>query len=264
MEKERKMKRTKREEEIDERFAYQGVPISKILTYVKKEDLIDIFGWDGYKTVIRQVQGNDPTRKVLLREIKSFISNSPELVAQIKEFVGIGGFYKKYMESAERLRARRSDVNYEKNAQIREFMRTPKKKYVGCLATKLKPEDFGDCLKEYDDPKKHYEKYGIIPYGKLRQDVSDKLRVQGRYNDADVLQMPVKAQISDLPRGLKQFYREHKEKYHQYMEEAEEVGRFLRNMERIIKNERDTEKRKQLWKDVLDYAQSPIEHIEVD
>jgi hypothetical protein len=256
------MKRVKREEQQkDERFLYQGVPVIKILNYVKKDDLIDIFGWDTFKRIVGHLQAGDPTKKVLLRDIKNLIATSPDLSKQIKEFAGIGGYYQKYIENSNKLREKR---NPEKNNKVRELMRLPKKQYVGCLATKSNPEDFSTCFQQYDDPTKKYARNSIIPYQKLRQDVADKLQRQGRVTEAALVQPGAKAHITDLPRGLRQYYKEHKEQYRQFMEESEELSRFLRSMERIIKNEKDAVKRKQLWENIMEYARNPTEPIELD
>jgi hypothetical protein len=97
--------------------------------------------------------------------------------------------------------------------QRNDLMRVPNKKYLGCLATRINPEDYEYCLHEYDNPNEHYEKSKLVPnINALRETVYSKAVARGDQAAARALQLPDKAKISYLPAGLHSFYENHPDK----------------------------------------------------
>jgi len=60
------------------------------------------------------------------------------------------------LNSEERLEKR------TKNMQASKIMKSAKRKYVGCIATKTSLEVYEECLDEYSNPIENYEKISIV------------------------------------------------------------------------------------------------------
>ena len=106
-------------------------------------------------------------------------------------------------------------------------MREPRRKYTGCLATKLTPDDYTYCLQEYNNPQEKYEKYKLVPNNALRETRYWKAISEGNEQEAKLLKLPEKAKISYLPMGLFAYYEQHPERYQAYIEELATQKKFL-------------------------------------
>ena len=81
-------------------------------------------------------------------------------------------------------------------------MKSARKKYVECIATKTSPKVYKEYLDEYNNPVENYEKISIVPYNVLRQKQYENELELGNSQRTRVLKLSEKAKISYLPKGL--------------------------------------------------------------
>jgi len=98
--------------------------------------------------------------------MKRYIFKHPEYLKWFKRSLVVVCLYDDYVKKANSVKGVEKQT---KNLQALKIIKTAKKKYVGCIATKMLSKVYEDCLNEYNDTAESYEKYSIVPYNALRQ-----------------------------------------------------------------------------------------------
>ena len=92
-------------------------------------------------------------------------------------------------------------------------MTTPRKRFVGCVATKLDADDYSSCLDEYDSPE--FDNIKLVP-------PSLKQRVYENSTDSRVKAIMAPSVIgktlSDLPSGIRSYMVSHPAQFKTYFD----------------------------------------------
>jgi hypothetical protein len=93
-------------------------------------------------------------------------------------------------------------------------MTEPRRRYQGCLATRLKPTDYEHCLDKYDD-----EAYGNIQL--VPPSPAQRVYDKGDAATRGVLEQKLSRKtntFSDLPNGLRSYISKHQDEFKTYYE----------------------------------------------
>ena len=179
---------------------------SKLLHYVKKQDLINLITPPTYvnlETQLFRETGVKPT----LKDIKSYLATQSDFIANLRQNeVGINAFAS-YLEARGRLTA----IDRSRLVEIRRGMSLPRRQYIGCLATKLKPEDYTDCLGNYDNGS--FDNIKIIPAA-LKNRVYDN--TQNLALKTALAPTVSRGMLSSIPQGLKSYIASNPLEFKQY------------------------------------------------
>jgi hypothetical protein len=137
---------------------YDTIAPSKLLNYVKKADLVQFITSEKYQQLENQLRQELGKEKITLKDVKKFLSTQEEFVDSIKNDVLGHQAWEKYKQAVQRMRD--PSMVQRRNA-VRKGMTQPRRRYLGCLASKLEPDDYKGCLDTYDDEK--YERFQLVP-----------------------------------------------------------------------------------------------------
>lgn len=199
---ESKMDIEQRVEKVD----INSIVASKLLNYVRKAELQQILTPMGYANLSTQLQqqlGNDPT----LKDIKQFLSTKDDFVGNLRNSAIGQQAFQRYVTAVGRLQG----INRAQMLEVRRGMAEPRRRFVGCLAIKIKPDDYRSCLDNYNS--KEFENVKLIPSA-LKQRVfqntpNDKLK-------AALAPSINKGRFSDLPSGLRHYISSNPDEFKRY------------------------------------------------
>ena len=107
-------------------------------------------------------------------------------------------------------------------------MTKPRHRYLGCLATKIQPEDYEDCLENYDNP--DYDNIGLVP-SRLHQRVYEN----GDDKTKGLLGPTIENKsFSDLPTGLKHYMSSHPSEFKNYYNQRRHELGLMRSVLRNL------------------------------
>lgn len=176
-----------------ELVSLQNISSSKLLNYVVKAKLKTLIDPDKYAEIETQLKLSLGKDKISLKDMKQYLSKNEEFMDILRQHQIGADAFTKYLRAAGRLQ----NIDRNHATQVRRTMTRPRSRYLGCLASKIQPDDYADCLDKYDSPK--YDKIGLIP-NKLRQRVYDN----GDQSVKALLGKSVEGRrFSDLPSGLR-------------------------------------------------------------
>ena len=168
----------------------------KLLHFVKKDELEKFVGKVAYDEMYLNLQARLGKSKVTLRELKDAWARNDSFVGAVRTSPLGSTAFQRYATAASRLQGLARDRGQE----VRKVMAEPRRRYLGCLATKIQPEEYQACLDEYDYPA--FDKIKLVP-------PSLKSRVYERTSDAHtrtVLAPSVSGKsFSDLPSGIRHY-----------------------------------------------------------
>ena len=195
---------------------------SKLLNYVQKDALIAFVTPIKYNEVEQRLRTSLNKSKVNLKDIKK----RADFIALLRKSNTGSGAFVKYNAAADRLRA----MDRTQGTAVRKVMAEPRRRYQGCLATRLKPTDYEHCLDNFND--EAYDNVGLVP-SSLTQRVYDN----GNASTRNVLQQKMQQKtntFSDLPNGLRSYISKNPDQFKEYYEQrCHEVGLLkavLRNL----------------------------------
>lgn len=191
---------------------------SKLLNYVRKAELQELLTPIGFANLQGQLQqqlGDQPT----LKDIKQYLSGQEAFIAKLKQSEIGDQALQRYQDAVTRLK----QVDRDKLLEIRKGMIEPRRRYVGCLATKLKPEDYRDCLDNYDSSE--FDTVKLIPSA-LKQRVfqntrNDKLK-------AALAPSINNTKFSDIPSGLRHYINSNPGQFQKYYEERRQEMNLIK------------------------------------
>ena len=228
-----------------------GANLSLLLRYAKRDDLIQFLGFNEFKAMERYIKEHDPQGKFSLTKLKKQLKDDPDLFGNRLEGFISHVYRNNYIPAIEKQNSREGIEKRALRKERSKLMRMPRRKYLGCIATRVNPDDYGYCLTEYDNPNEQYEKYKMVPNNALREQVYSKALARGDAAASRALQLPEKAKISYLPNGLQTYYRAHPARYDAYLYELGTQKKFLEAVRTSIAKGLTVEDRERLRGRVL-------------
>jgi hypothetical protein len=204
------------------KYSLETLPSKTLLHYMKKEELVKMLPAATVADLQRQAtaEGSKLTAKFL----KNALQSNPNITLQLRNSPLGAQAYQKYVANYQRITA--PDVR-AKSQQVRREMVEPRRGFAGCIATKIDPNVYKECAESYDNPE--YQSVSIIPSAALKQSVYRKTGNQVLASKA--------THISDLPRGLRAYIRDHPLQYQDYLEELHAQGAYLKSVSRGVHEE---------------------------
>jgi hypothetical protein len=130
--------------------------------------------------------------------------------------------------------ARLQGIDRGRALAVRKVMTAPRRRYQGCLATRLKPADYENCLDNYDN--EEFDSIGLVPSRALQQRVYDR----GDVTTRGILQETLSRKtgtISDIPSGYRQYINKHPDEFKDYFEQRRHEFGLLKAVLRNLSND---------------------------
>jgi hypothetical protein len=208
---------------------FENIAPSKLLNYVKKSELVSFLSPPKYQELENQLRQQLNKEKITLRDVKKFLSELPEFITSLKNNQLGQTAWMKYETAVSSMR----DPQMRKKMRVvREGMTQPRRRMTGCLATKIQPEDYADCLDNYNDDR--YDNIKIIPTA-LKQRV-------GEHTQNPVLKsalLSTTTGFNDLPSGLRTFIKRNPTEFKNYFQERRHELNLIKS---VMKNLAPAEK----------------------
>jgi hypothetical protein len=202
---------------------YENISPSKLLNYVKKADLIMLITPQRYSQMETDLKQQLGVPKINLKMMKQSLATNQDFMTALKQHEVGKQAFQKYQESVARFR---DPTLRARSKLVRQKMSEPRQRYMGCLATKITPEDYRECYNSYDNPK--YDNMKLVPQG-LKKHVFNT-------TTDDVLREALRPSVtnpqnsfSDLPSGLRSYIRSNPSEFASYVEERKQELRLLRS-----------------------------------
>jgi hypothetical protein len=206
---------------------YDTIAPSKLLKYVKKQDLVQFITAGKYKQVEEQLRTELNKEKITLRDVKKFLSAQSDFVDSIKNDALGHQAWEKYKQAVQRMR---DPTMIQRRNAVRQGMTQPRRRYLGCLASKLEPDDYKGCLDNYDDEK--YERLKLVPSG-LKQRVYQNTTDEALRTALGRTIHNPKSSFSDLPTGLRRYIKLHPTEFKNYFDERKYELKLIKS---VLKN----------------------------
>jgi len=145
----------------------EQVPMSKLLNYTRKDELKAFITEPEYLKIENEVKAQTGKSKVNMKDMKKYLAADQKFASDFKSRQIGKNAYHKYLAAASRMR----NMDRTRGQTIRRGMTQPRHRFLGCIATKVQPKDYEDCLDHYNQDK--YDNISLVPTG-LKQRVSLK------------------------------------------------------------------------------------------
>jgi len=211
---------------------FENIAPSKLLNHVKKSELVSFLTPQKYLELENQLRQQLNKEKITLKDVKKFLSEQPEFISSLKNNQLGQSAWMKYQTAVSRMR---DPQMRERMRIVREGMTQPRSRMTGCLATKIQPEDYVDCLDNYNDER--YDNIKLIPTA-LKQRV-------GEHTQNPVLKTALLSTRStttgfnDLPSGLRTFIKQNPTEFKNYFQERRHELNLIKS---VMKNLAPAEK----------------------
>ena len=209
----------------DFKYTIRTIPADKLLHYMKKEELARIIGAEQFSRLTHEAEaaGNKLTSSAL----KQILLRNEPFVEQFRSSANGRAAFEKYRTNYIRMT---NPAAKAKRVAARKAMSEPRRGFLGCLATKIEPRDFRDCVDHFDRPE--YQDIKLVP--------SNALRVSAFRKTANPVLTPSPhhmSHLSNLPTGLRAYMKLHPADYEDYLEERKAELEFLKNVRRNARRE---------------------------
>lgn len=207
-------------------FTIDNIPSDRLLHFIAKDDLITILG-DKFQPI--QAEANATKSKLTAAFIKERVANDNEFIERFRRSAEGARAFQKYLESYARLT---NPETKAKRAQVRKLMAEPRRGFIGCVATKLEPTDFKDCVDNYD--RDEYQAISLVPSAALKDSAYHKT------GESLLAPRPNQRQhISYLPTGLRAYMLSHPDQYESYITERKAELKLLKAVRRNARYEQE-------------------------
>lgn len=203
------------------------VPSLKLLHFAKKEDLMKQIGSE-HALKIEEKALLDGT-KLTAKYLKQTLAEDENFMFAFRNSDLGADAFAKYEHSYELMT---NPVTVAKGRAVRAAMAAPKKGFLGCVATKLDPEDFKTCARNCHKPE--YQNIEIVPHKGLKQSVYERTA-----NAALAPNPRGNSHISYLPKGLQQYIIERPAEYKDYLKERKAELEFLKTVKKNVQREQE-------------------------
>jgi hypothetical protein len=214
---------------MEDVITLENIAPSKLLNYVQKDALVAFLTPQKYAEVEQQLRVDLNKSKPNLKDVKKFLAFRQQFVVALQKSPTGEEAFKKYNAAADRLRG----LDRSKGAATRKVMTEPRRRYQGCLATRLKPTDYEHCLDNFDSDE--YDGIKLIP-SSLTQRVYDN----GNNATRNVLEQKITGKtntFSDLPNGLRSYISKNPDEFKDYYEQRRHEVGLLRAVLRNLSND---------------------------
>ena len=206
---------------------------SKLLNYVTKERLVQFVSPAKYAEIEQRLRRLLDKSRVNLKDVKKHLSNRPEFIDSLRRHAIGTEAFDKYLAAVGRLQG----IDRTRSAAVRKVMAEPRRRYKGCLATRLMPSDYEHCLDNYDDAK--HDGMALVPAA-LQQRVYDRGDIATRH----ILEPTLTRKghiLSGMPAGYRDYISKNPDKFKNYFEQRRhELGL----MKSVMYNLSNDDKRK--------------------
>lgn len=198
---------------LDRNGQPKPVPIAKILSYVKKDELVHMLG-DSYAPIMSDIATRTGKQKVDIKDMKRQLSMykpyTDILHNKVLKSELMRGAVDRYRQRRETMLKRLADPAYRKRSTdsrraTKRVMSQATRQMKGCLASRLKPTDYEFCLQNFDQDI-DYEKIKIVPANALKQSVFEKYPES---RDALKKYDPDRLEAGVLPAGIQRYIAQH-------------------------------------------------------
>jgi hypothetical protein len=240
--------------------AFDELPVSKLLNYLTRDNIIELIGFPNFSSLNEQVR--QQTGKVSLPAVKKMLADNEQFQAILDQNHGMmQQAYNKYLAA----NTKANDLNRQQQSkQVSWLMNKPKKQFLGCMAKHTPPEVFQKCVEQYDDPDAKYEQYKIIPYSGLRNSAYEKELNAGHANRAAVLRPPPGMKIQHLPKGIREYVSRNPSEFKDYLDEISAETKYLSTISRLVKKETGPDARDRIRRRILQAAEDTGDNTDVD
>ncbi|PRP76308.1 hypothetical protein PROFUN_14414 [Planoprotostelium fungivorum] len=171
--------------------AFDELPVSKLLNYLTRDNIIELIGFPNFSNLNEQVK-QQTGKQFWIRIMDDATSIHKYLAANTKV----------------------NDLTRQQQSkQVSWLMSRPKKQFLGCVAKHTPPE------------------YKIIPYSGLRNSAYEKELNAGHTNRATVLKPPPGMKILHLPKGIREYVSRNPSEFKDYLDEISAETKRLDQMQ---------------------------------
>ncbi len=203
-----------------------------ILEFANLKEIKDALGSATFYSMLSDIEGLTG-KKPSLKQIKQYLVENEVFVKIVLKNEKLN---KRYEIEGEGFALKKENSKKEKK-EVNELMKLPKKQYRGCVATRLTPEDYEFCNRDYDNPVKHYERYSsIVPTSSIRQNEYVKAYNRGDEKAQKALYLDPEITIRDLPKGIRMYMNENPEKFDAYLQEIKAEQKYLKSIRNSVAN----------------------------
>ena len=202
-------------------YTLQTIPFGKLMHFMRREDLATALGPATYKAI--ENEATAAGENFTSRFLKNYVANDVAMIEHLRGTELGQQAFDKYMANYRRI----TDPGaLARGREVRKAMAGPRKGYLGCIATKVKPDDIRDCVDNFDN--ESYQSLELVPSAALRESA---------FRKTGNMALRSNAHISDLPRGLKQYIDSHPDEYEDYLDERKAEVEFLKSVRRNARHE---------------------------
>lgn len=210
------------------------VSASKLLNYVKKDELIEFMTRAQYEQLKTNLQQTLGKQKISLSDMKKNLKTNEQFITALRSSPFGKRAFDRYIAGATRLRS----VDKARAKEVRKVMKEPRNRFLGCLATKLDTTDYQTCLDTYDNP--DYARVKMVPSA-LKERVYET-------GDADIRRVlapsVVGKKFTDLPSGLRSYIVAHPQEFKNYFQERRmELGMLKAVLRNLTNEQKETLRR---------------------
>ena len=173
-----------------------------------------------------------------MREMKQALAQDGNFISALKAQPLGQEAFQKYLVAVQRIQA----TEKQRAQKVRQGMNKPRRQFQGCLATKVSPEGYQDCLENFDDPNRQYEKIATVPSA-LKVSVYEKTRDPELKQALHPTISNPRFYASDLPSGLRQYIQRFPTEFRQYFDERRHELGLLKAVLRSLSPEAKRELR---------------------
>jgi hypothetical protein len=202
---------------------------SKLINYVTKDRLIQFVSAPKYAEVEQRLRQQLGKSKPNLKDMKKHLAAQPKFVQSLRNHAIGQEAFDKYNAAVSRLRG----IDRSSAVAVRKVMAQPRRRYQGCLATRLKPQDYEHCLDNYDD--EQYANMGLVPAA-LKQRVYDKGDVATR----GILEQTLSRKgniMSGIPAGYRNYISKNPDQFKDYFEQRRHELGLMKSVMNSLSNE---------------------------
>jgi len=201
------------------------LPVSTLLHFTKKKELEAFVGPDALKA-LRNEATSAGKKSLTKKGIQEAILADGQATGIFAQSDLAEESYRRYLQAYKHLQ---DPASKAKGAEVRKLLKEPKKQYLGCIATKISPNDYRYCVDHYDeDP--DWAGIEIVPPA-LKQSVFAKTGHEHLRPKVDKRTGEPKL-LSTLPRGLMAYYFKHPDHFVEYLNELRAKVQYLTALKR--------------------------------
>ncbi len=206
-------------------------------TLISKLDMMDLLvklGEKNFKIYMEAIKQSHGKSNISL--LKKSLKNNPEFIDHVtKNPDSLDKAYERYVEAYDKANTKEKKIARMKNKQINILTNRQKKKTLGCMISKLQPEDFEDCHKNANNDAMKYAS-NVLANDAIYNRVLDEELANDHDKQAELLLYDLTKKRSQLPlpQGKIRQIKENANRYPQYMKSKIEQLKNERRKNQIV------------------------------